>query len=372
MHPLALAKYLDRTRFDFAVCVIEQASQAVVSELEESGCRLYSLNLSRRFYNPFGLIRICRRLYQLFTKIKPDIVQTHALHANLLARPAAKWAGVDVIISTENALPDMERNGLRRVLNAPLHGLNRLLDRSSEQIVVVSEWMRRWKDPSGRSRKVRVIAPPFRLEAFGGPRADRPRADPLPHGRGPVLGVVGRLSPEKGHRFLIAAMPEILAQAPEAQLLMVGSGPSEARLRAQVAALGLTACVHFLGYLREVETAFARMDILIVPSLADPCPLVTLEGMMMELPVVGSRTGGISEMILHGETGLLVPPGDSAALADACRHLLRHPDVGRRMGKRGRRRVLAEYHPSQFIARHEDLYVSAVEGDSRRGAGAAS
>jgi glycosyltransferase involved in cell wall biosynthesis len=79
----------------------------------------------------------------------------------------------------------------------------------------------------------------------------------------------------------------------------------------------------------------------------------------MQLPIVGSWSGGVAEIIVAGETGLLVPRGDSAALAHACRYLLKHPEVGKEMGKRGRERVLAEFHPGQFIARHEALYAGA-------------
>jgi glycosyltransferase involved in cell wall biosynthesis len=361
MHPLALAKHLDRSKFEFAVCVIEKASSSNVEELARADCRLHILNLSRRLYNPIGLLRVIYRLYQLCSRLRPDIVQTHGLHANLLGRPAAIWSGVPVIIATETALPDIERNPWRRAFNLPLHGLNRLLDRSTQRIVVVSERVRRWKDRKGKSNKVCVITPPFRLDAFESSPMDRLRAE---RGTVPVLGVVGRLSEEKGHRFLIAAMPEILAQEPQTQLLVVGSGPLEAKLRAQVEALDLTAQVQFLGYVRDVQTAFSRMDILIVPSLSDAFPLVTMEGMMTELAVVGSRTGGLPEIVLDGETGLLVPPGDSAALASACRYLLSHPDVGKEMGIRGRQRVLREFHPSRFIARHEELYACAVAATS--------
>ena len=285
---------------------------------------------------------------------------------NLLGRPGAKWAGVRVIIATESALPDIERNPWRRAFNVPLHGLNRLLDRGTQRIVVVSERVRRWKDRTGRSQKVCVIRPPCGLnaiDAFGG---NRPHASLETHARARVLGVVGRLSAEKGHRFLIAAMPEILAQEPQAQLLVVGSGPLEAKLRAQVDALNLTEHVHFLGYLPDVQTAFSRMDLLIVPSLSDAFPLVTVEGMLMGLPVVGSHTGGIAEIIVAGETGLLVPPGDSVAIGQACRYLLSRPDVARQMGLRGRERALAEFHPSQFIAGHEALYASAVAEQAER------
>jgi glycosyltransferase involved in cell wall biosynthesis len=364
--PLALARHIDRSRFDFAICLIETASPSAMSELEAAGCPCYSLNLSRRFYNPFGLVRIVYRLYRFLADIRPDIVQTHALHANLLARPAALLAGVRVIIATENALPDIEREPWRRVLNAPLHALNRRLDRSTQRIVVASEHVRRWKDAGGRSEKFCVVGPPLDLDRFTSTQTRPLRSRPLCQGEVPVLGVVGRLSAEKGHRLLIAAMPEILAQAPKAQLLVVGSGPLEAKLRAQVAALDLADHVEFLGYMNDVETVFSRMDILIVPSLSDAFPRVALEGMLMELPVVGSRTGGIAEIILDGETGLLVPPGDSAPLAHACRYLLSHPDVARQMGQRGRERVLAEFHPSQFIARYEALYACAIADQSHR------
>jgi glycosyltransferase involved in cell wall biosynthesis len=364
MHPMALAKYIDRGKFEFAVCLIETASASKIEELERAGCRLYTLNLSRRFYNPIGLLRIFYRMYQLCSKLRPDIVQTHGLHANLLGRPAAKWAGIRVIIATESALPDIERNPWRRAFNLPLHGLNRLLDRSTHRIVVVSERVRRWKDQEGRSQKICVIAPPFRLEAFDSFEKHRPRELGARQSRGRVLGVVGRLSREKGHRFLIAAMPEILAQEPQAQLLVVGSGPIEGKLRAQVETLRLTGRVHFLGYTPDVQSAFRQMDILVVPSLSDAFPLVTVEGMMMQLPVVGSRVGGIPEIIVADETGLLVPPGDSAALAEACRYLLSRPDLARQMGQRGRERALAAFHPSQFIVRHETLYASAVADQS--------
>jgi glycosyltransferase involved in cell wall biosynthesis len=361
-----LARGIDRSKFDFTICVIESALPAAIAEVRNANCAVYCLNLSRRLHNPIGLARIFYRLYRLFSEIRPDVVQTHALHANLLARPAARLAGVRVLISTENALPNVERQMLRRALNAPVHALNRYLDRNTDGIVVASEAVRRWKDGGGRSPKFRVIGPPLDLDAFRPAPSPRPRPRAGTDGSGHVLGVVGRLSREKGHATLIAAMGQVRAEEPDAQLLIVGSGPLEAELRAQVEALDLGEWVHFLGYVRDVPSVLSRMSILVVPSLSDAFPRVALEGMLMELPVVGTRTGGIPEIILDGETGLLVPPGDSAALARACGYLLRHPEKRSKMGRRGRARVLSEFHPAQFIARHEDLYAAAVAGATDR------
>jgi glycosyltransferase involved in cell wall biosynthesis len=358
-----LAKHLDRALIDFHLCVLETISVGCRQELEATGCTVYELGQSRRFYNVVQLLQIVYRVYGLCRVLRPDIVQTHALHANLLARPAAKWAGVRTLVSTENCLPDIEQNSIRRVLNAPLHGLNRLWDRMTQRIVVVSERLRRWKDPSGTSQRIRVIPPPFALDAWTQAQVGRRSHRPLENPRAPVLGVVGRLSREKGHRYLIDAMSAILVQAPEAQLRIVGAGPLEAELRSQVSRLGLSEHVTFVGYTREVYAEYAGMDLLVVPSLSDAFPIVILEGMMMGLPIVGTWVGGIPELVVDGDTGRLVPPRDAAALAGACGDLLKCPEIGRRLGQHGHQRVRDDFNPSRFVMGHQQLYTEVSATD---------
>ena len=359
MHPLALARHLDRAKYDFGICVIENARSDLRLAIERCGCPFYDLNVSRRFYNVFNLIRIVYGFYRVFKHTKPHIVQTHALHANLLARPAAKLAGVPIVIATENCAPDIERHVLRRCLNAPLHLLNRLLDVCTHRIVVVSEHLRRWKGAKS-AVKIEMIPPPFDVEAFDTAQPSSSAHLVLGDASQPVIGVVGRLSPEKGHRYLIAGMTDILAHVPQARLWIVGDGPLRSKLEAQVRRLNLDERVTFLGYQRDVFAHLARIDILVVPSLSEAFSLVTVEGMAMARPVVGTRVGGIPEIILDGETGLLVPPRDRAALAQACQYLVMHPETGREMGRRGRERVLSHFHPAQFVASHERLYERVV------------
>jgi glycosyltransferase involved in cell wall biosynthesis len=306
------------------------------------------------------MIRVIYGFYRTFKRTRPDIVQTQALHANLLARPAAKLAGVPIVISTENALPDIETHAIRRLLNTPLHLVNRALDRVTDRIVVVSEDLRRRKKPKRGLPNIEVIPPPFDYDAFQTARASLPCARPLSDVEWPIVGVVGRLAREKGHQYLIAAMPDMLAYAPKTQLRIVGAGPMEAELRAQVRRLSLPPQVTFVGYQRNVYAELARMDILFVPSLSEAYPIVILEGMAMGLPVVGAQVGGIPEVIADGETGLLVPPRDASALAQAFKYLLSHPETGRRMGQRGQEKALSDFHPSRFIADHERLYENAV------------
>ena len=356
MHPLFLAEGLNKSEFDFSICVIENSRSAIRMKIEASGCRIHDLNLSRRFYNPLNAIRIVSGFRRLFKAERPQIVQTQALHANLFARLAAKLAGVPRVVSTENSLPAIETNKLRRMLNAMLHWLNRGFDRFTHRIVVVSEQLRNLKAVTGTASKIEVIPPPFDLDSCEMFRSSGREFPPFENPSRVTIGVVGRLSSEKGHRFLIAAMPEILRHMPKARLKLYGTGPAEHSLRRLAAELQVSEAVGFEGYRLDIFDELNRLDALFVPSLSDAFPIVILEGLAMELPVVGTSVDGIPEMIRHRITGLLVPPADSSALVGAFNALASAPDMARRMGQKGRQWVLSQCHPKRFVAMHESLY----------------
>ena len=360
MHPMVLAKQLNKEKFDFAICVIENSRSSIRTEIEKSGCVIHDLNLSRRFYNVFNTVRVVHGFYRTFKRVQPQIVQTQALHANLLARIAAKIARVPFIISTENSLPDIETSKIRRILNAPLHLLNNILDRVTSRIVVVSEQLKNRKTFKSAAQKIAIIPPPFNIETFEAARSKFGSGRPLSNPKQTTIGIVGRLSPEKGHRYLIAAMPQILTYAPNTHLKIVGAGPLESELKRLAVSLQVSKRVTFEGYKKDIFVEMAEMDILFVPSLSDAFPIVVLEAMAMGIPVVGTRVGGIPEIIRDRETGLLVAPRDSSALAGAFKYLRFSPDEGLRMGQRGRAMVLSTYHPSQFVSRHEKLYEQVV------------
>jgi glycosyltransferase involved in cell wall biosynthesis len=356
MHPFVLAKHLNREKFDFGICVIENAQSKLRLEIEQSGCQIYDLNLARRLYNPINVFKIFFGFYYIFKKLKPHIVQTQALHTNVLGRLAAILAFVPIIISTENSLPDIEKRIINRIANIPLNFISNLLDYATDKIIVVSDDIRKLKNSFGKSHKIELIHPPMDPDLFSSISTRDPYRIPFTEPTSPVLGMVGRLSREKGHTYLIAAMPEILTIAPEARLIIVGSGPDEQKLKEQVKSLRVAKNVEFVGYTRQVIAELARMDVLFVPSLTEGLPIVVLEAMLVGLPVVGSRVGGIPEAISHGETGILVPPRDTAALVEALRYLVMHPQQAVEMGKQGKRTVLSDFHPSKFLEAHEKLY----------------
>jgi glycosyltransferase involved in cell wall biosynthesis len=173
---------------------------------------------------------------------------------------------------------------------------------------------------------------------------------------------VGRLAPEKGLGVLVDAM----AALPGCSLLLVGDGPERPGLERRVADLGLADRVEFAGWVDPPWSARRTFDVLAVPSFTEGFPLVIVEAMLAGIPVVASAVGGIPEIVVDGDTGLLVPPHDAPALADALRRLLGDPDLRQAMAARCRQVALAQYTAATMAAHFETLY---RELRDRRGRG---
>jgi glycosyltransferase involved in cell wall biosynthesis len=154
----------------------------------------------------------------------------------------------------------------------------------------------------------------------------------------PVLGVLARLSPQKGITFLLAAMPAILAQHPDTFALVVGEGYLRPELEAQAQALGVAERVLLVGYRQNVVEYLRAFDLFVLPSLFEGMPLSILEAMGAGLPVIATAVDGTPEVVLDGETGLLVPPADPPALAEAVNRLLADRELAARLGQQGRAR----------------------------------
>ena len=176
--------------------------------------------------------------------------------------------------------------------------------------------------------------------------AEAPGASGLPpRGDGPRILYVGRLSQLKGALVLVEAMAEVVKAHPEADLVIVGDGEVRDRLAARIDALGLSGRVHLAGFQPQdtVRAAMAQADVFTLPSFAEGVPVVFMEAMASGTPVVATQIAGVSELVEDGISGLIVPPGDVAALSDALSHLLSDADLRAAMGDAGRTRVAADF-----------------------------
>jgi len=177
-----------------------------------------------------------------------------------------------------------------------------------------------------------------------------------------VVGLVGLLIPWKGQRVLIDAAPAILAAIPDAHLLFAGGTPAEcgtyeAELRQTVRTRGLEGWVHFLGHVDDMPALYNGLNVVLSCStLPEPLGTVVIEAMAMGRPLVGPAHGGAAEMVIDGESGLLVPPGDPDALAAAIIRLHGEPDYAVRLGGAAHQRALGLFSVEAHVRRVEAVY----------------
>lgn len=183
----------------------------------------------------------------------------------------------------------------------------------------------------------------------------------------PVIGTVANLFPRKGYEVMLQALPRILATFPNVHYIIIGRGDAgyERTLRSLARTLGVEQAVHFVGFQEEVYSCLAAMDICVHPALMEGFGIAVLEAMAMEKPVVASRVGGIPEVVQHEATGLLVPPGDSEALASAVLRLLKEPYSRQHMGKAGKERLEMHFTLDQTMRTLQNVYAKLLSTQDR-------
>lgn len=154
--------------------------------------------------------------------------------------------------------------------------------------------------------------------------------------------LLGRLAKEKGHALLLEAFKILGSRRPSLIAMFAGVGPLEAELKAKCKAAGLTDQVRFLGYRQDLQRLLAAADLVVLPSISEGLPLAAVEALAAARPIVATAVGGTPEVVLDGQTGLLIAPNDSAALAEAMHRLLTDPALALRLGTNGR--LFAERH----------------------------
>lgn len=182
---------------------------------------------------------------------------------------------------------------------------------------------------------------------------------------GKHLLFVGRLAAVKGVPVLLSALKDLVVRHPDLRLTLIGDGPERLALRAEALTLGLDKHVDFVGYKSQSEVAemLRRVDALVLPSFAEGVPVVLMEAMAAELPVITTQIAGIPELVVHGQSGLLVPPGDIEALKQAIEQVFADPQKAAAMGRAGRAKVRAEFDIQKEAARLGGLFRAYLSGE---------
>ena len=346
----ALATRLDRVRFSARVCCLEHEGP-LAKDLREAGIPVdevpfRGLSAAR---NPVAVARRFRELVSLMREVRPTIVQTFLPHANALGVLAARLARVPYVLI-----------GLRG-LDPPVPFWGRLTGRMAHLAVANSEAV---GEHAVRSQglpavKVRVVRNGLDIQAFD--RATHHQALGLPPGPFVVTVANPNRFKASGLLVLVEAAAAVREQMPEVRFVLVGDGPCRPTILEAVRVRGLAERFICLGARTDVPAILARCEVMVLPSLQEGLPNAVLEAMAAGKAVVASRVGGIQEVVLDGETGLLVPAGDSAALASAISSLLADPARAARMGQAGRARVQARFGLDRMVRETEALYDELLE-----------
>lgn len=292
-----------------------------------------------------------RELTTYLVRSEIDLLHAHMYRAEVVGARAALAAGTAVVMATVHSSRVRSAEDV-----ASLAALTPVMDR----LIVPSSSIAAKVRAEGRGgASFSVIPNGVDLARFDLPVAACALRDEfsIPHSA-PLLGVVARLEPEKGHRYLVEGMPAILRGAPETWLVIVGEGSLAGELRALAASLPSPARerIVFTGRREDVAAITAELDVAVLPSLREAQGISILEAMARRKPVVASAVGGIPEVLTNGLDGLLVPPADPAALADACIRLACSPKLRARMGEAGRRTVEERFSLDAMVRQIEAVY----------------
>ena len=358
---LTLARALDRSRFDLDVyCILEGG--AMEEELHRLGCGVHILEWAfdyRRRFLKYSLTKTLR-LASMLRQGRYDVVHTHLFQADAIGRVAALLAGVPVIVKSLHNMGRWKTRGQVAV--------DRVLNRWTDGVICCSDYQRETAASQERFDEGRALTihHGVRLHRFPH-RTDRTAAAAL--GLRPdrlTVGTVGRTIVEKGHVYLLDAVPHILHRHPDTQFLIVGDGALRAQFEARLAQTPYRDRVCFAGARDDVPEMLALMDVFVFPSLSEGFGIAVIEAMATRLPVVAARIRPLSEIVVDGVTGLLVPPKDSTGIAAAVIRLLDDSSLRAAMGTAGRQRVEERFTDVHMVRATEDLYCKLVRAAHAR------
>ena len=339
---LALATGLPSDRFDVTVCTTRAVEGNLVERVRAAGIRHLPLDRRTRLD-----LLAWRRLTRFLREQRVDVLHAHMWGSNFWGCLLGRACRVPAVIAHEHTWA-YRGKPYRRFIDGFVIG------RLATVFLTVAnkDLMVEWEHVP--AEKVKLMPNPY-IPRPSGTDADL-RAELGVGADVPLVGTAARMRPQKALHVLVDAFASVSRTLPEARLLLAGDGPCRPRLERHVAALGLADRVHFLGMREDVDALLRALDVAAMSSSFEGSPLFAFESMANEAPLVATAVGGLNDIFEHGRSALLVPAGDSEALADSIVTLLRDPER--------RRRIAAAAHAeleSYTIERVVERYVALYE-----------
>ena len=333
--------------------------EALCNAVSHSSVQCYHVDFSSR-YN----LTLLPKLIRIIKKNQIDIVHGQGARAEFFGRLASGFSPKAKYVSTVQMPVDGYAVSPMKIV------LYKMLDYISEQFVdrfiVVSTVLEKAmiRDHGIPRGKIIKIYNGIETDEYI-PNAERLRSAEREIRRefelvkgAPVIGAIGRLVWQKGFEYLIRSIPALIQDIPNVKCILVGEGPLRIELERLAISLGLDDRLIFSGYRSDIREIMAAMEIVVIPSLLEGFPMITLEAMSMGKPIVTTTIDGILEQITHGREGLLVEPKNPRAIAQAVKHLVDDPDYALSLGMNARKKVVRGFSVNKMIAETIGVYES--------------
>ncbi len=342
-----LATRLPREQFNVHVCALTRGGP-YEQPLREAGVPVTVLGKRLRL-DPLAFWRLER----LLAAGSFHIVHTWLFAANSYGRLAARCCGVPALVVSERCADEWK--------SLAEHLIDRLLIGWTDRIIVNSHGVADYYAKHGvPAQKLKVIYNGIELEPLRAVERVQLRRRLGVPAEAFVLGFVGRLWPQKRVQDLIW-VSELLRNVFDLYTFIVGDGPERRRLEGMVRTLRLQSRIRFLGLRDDVAELLQAIDLFVLPSCYEGLPNAAMEAMWAGLPVVATDIPGTNELVVHGQTGYLVPVGDTMAMAQTIRLLLRDDQLRWRMGQAGHERIRMRFGAERMVQEHVQVYLELAE-----------
>lgn len=352
---LSIAEKIDKNNFNF---IIAYTSGGILAdEYKKAGAEVVRFDTAAQM----DIIAI-NKLIKLIKARNVDIVHSHQMRYDFLGSIASRLSKTPFIFTRHQSISDYPINYFKKTIFLAIDSF--VAVKLADRIAAVSKFIAddlKAKEgvPEG---KASIIYSGLDLKRYGKDiKAGNIRKEFSIDPGAPLIGTVGRINIEKAHDLFLKAAVEVLKEAPEARFIIAGDGPLREKQEKLAEKLGIGTKVVFTGYRKDIPAVIADLDIFALSSVTESLGIVNLEAMAMGKPVVSFDVGGVSELVVDKETGLLVPPKDAKALAKAIVGLINNKEAARNMGLAGRKRVEENFTLDATVSKYMALYESVTK-----------
>lgn len=356
-----LVNGMDRSRFSFTVACLSENGKEFAAELSQvPGVQTFNLDMNRYRIDPFSDAKVFLRLAKSIRAGEYDLVHAHASKPGYLARVAAVGTGIPVLYSPHGFSFHAGVSGYKAQIFA---FLERLAAPFTRLIITVSdgerELARRYRVGDDSLFKIvhtGIDARPYRVPV----NVPEQKANLNVPVDAPIVGSVGRLSKQKSPIDFVRMAAIVHRYKPDVHFVWIGTGPLEPDVRDLTRELNLATVFHLPGQRQDVPTLLHIMDCLVMTSRWEGFPLVVLEALASDVPIVATDIAGTCEAIENGQNGWLAPVGDADAMAEYVLDILDNPDRAAAFRAHGRKRIDDKFTPARMLSAIESIYLDVL------------